>query len=230
MWVASEDPETRRGGLVVVIWPNPNTMIMPDPAMHLVFKKAIDAFPNRGCAMHLCLSDSFAFRLLRAQIGLALPQDLQHRLKVHLGKLQQHCIAILKVLLSQLSYDFAGTRTEIEYILQSFGIYVDQIPVTGSGNLKLQNLNRWIKLRKALENDQAAEHADCSGVSSKDNIIECPGSNDVIVSFRNNHGSYFEAHDYFRQCACFLTFFHAFLFLPFSFGREIKYICSILAI
>lgn len=92
MWVASEDLESRRGGLVIVIWPSPNAMIASDARLHIEFSKAIRGFPCRGCAMHVCLADNLAFRMLRAQIGLALPEDIQHRLKIHLGKLSCHCL------------------------------------------------------------------------------------------------------------------------------------------
>jgi hypothetical protein len=76
----------------------------------------------------------------------------------------------------------SGERTEIEYCLQSYGIYVDQIPLTGSGNVKLHYLHQWIKVRKAIESQNISTNYIITNGRYTGSIIECPGVTDVIVS------------------------------------------------
>jgi hypothetical protein len=80
-----------------------------------------------------------------------------------------------------------GERTEIEYSLQSYGIYVGQIPLTGSGSVKVQNCYQWIKVRKEIECQNAFRNS-VHGIYTG-SIVECPGVTDVIVSFIEQRGS-----------------------------------------
>ena len=63
---------------------------------------------------------------------------------------------------------------ELQYLVKGYGLPVDHIPLTETGNVKTQNLRLWLKLRSTLE-----EGKDLTS-SSSFNIIECPGSNDVL--------------------------------------------------
>jgi hypothetical protein len=63
-----------------------------------------------------------------------------------------------------------GEGLEILYKLMSYGIPVDLIPVTETGNVKTKHLAQWIKVRKAIE-------------SGSTHIVECPSMNDVIIRF-----------------------------------------------
>lgn len=84
-----------------------------------------------------------------------------------------------------------GDRTEISYQLLGFGIPVDLLPLTDSGNVKTKNLLQWIKVRKALEdsNNEKGTGAPLSKLFF-DNNIECPGLNDVIFRSGKNHMSH----------------------------------------
>ena len=62
-----------------------------------------------------------------------------------------------------------ATGVERRYSLQGFGIPVDTIPITDSGNIKKTYLYQWIKVRKMIE---AAED---------DSMILLPRSNDVLI-------------------------------------------------
>ena len=77
---------------------------------------------------------------------------------------------------------YQGERIEIEYNLQSYGIYVDQIPWTSSGSIKLQNLKQWMKVREAIESQRDETNNMNDYDSSIGIIVECPGMTDVIVS------------------------------------------------
>lgn len=69
---------------------------------------------------------------------------------------------------------FIGESVEVQYTLKSYGIPVELIPLTDTGNIKTIYLKQWIKLRKSLEAMQENRNA------GKVSIIECPGSHDVV--------------------------------------------------
>jgi hypothetical protein len=85
LWVAGEDVETQRRGLVVISWPRMDTVIL-DRNWVGTGQRAVRGFPVRGAALHLCLANTLAFRMLKAQIGLAMPKDVRKRFQFHLGK------------------------------------------------------------------------------------------------------------------------------------------------
>ena len=67
-----------------------------------------------------------------------------------------------------------GESVEVQYILRGYGIPVELIPLTDTGNIKTNYLKQWIKLRMNLE--ALNENGKLEQVS----IIDCPGSNDVV--------------------------------------------------
>ena len=88
----------------------------------------------------------------------------------------------------------AGDSMEIQYHLQGYGIPVDQIPITDTGNIKTKNLHQWIRVRKYLESSRndpyhAGLSSDSEGsfkpTDSMSEYIDCPNMNDVI--FRTKH-------------------------------------------
>lgn len=149
LWTAADDVETQLKGIVVIIWP------VSDITQHLhnkddmmkLQKKILKGSPVRVCAFHFCVPDSPIFHLLRTIFTLTLDRDKRSRLKFHVGQ-----------------------RTELQYSVGGYGIPVDHIPLTETGNVKTQNLRLWLNLRNIKEN----------GEEMAQNIIECPGSNDVL--------------------------------------------------
>lgn len=73
--------------------------------------------------------------------------------------------------ISFIPLSIAGQMIELQYLVKGYGVPVDHIPLTGTGNVKTQNLRVWLKLRSTLENPTE---------ESAGNIIECPYSNDVL--------------------------------------------------
>jgi hypothetical protein len=75
---------------------------------------------------------------------------------------------------------------ENQYNLHGYGIPVDQLPVTDTGNVKTKNLLQWIKVRKAWESSnrflisEDPLESSSSTSSSSSSTIECPGMNDVV--------------------------------------------------
>ena len=65
-----------------------------------------------------------------------------------------------------------GNPVEWRYALKAFGIPTEIIPTTDTGNIKLDNLKQWIKVMMYTERLAQEQR--------KNNIVECPGSNDVV--------------------------------------------------
>ena len=90
-----------------------------------------------------------------------------------------------------LNFVFLGDSMEIQYHLHGYGIPVDQIPITETGNIKTKNLFQWIRVRKYLESLRSCQtsnvHSDSesSAGSTIHLTIDCPNMNDVI--FRGKH-------------------------------------------
>jgi hypothetical protein len=66
------------------------------------------------------------------------------------------------------------------YILQSFGIPVDYIPVSFTGKVKEKYIKEWMRLRKFIEDERLSEDWT---PESKSSMIESPYLDDVV--FRN---------------------------------------------
>lgn len=75
-----------------------------------------------------------------------------------------------------------------------FGIPVDLLPLTGTGKVKVKNLQQWIKTRRVVEETQEGR------------LIECPYLNDVCFRFGMSYlshpgNSFFRAlvEEYFNE-------------------------------
>jgi hypothetical protein len=88
MWVAGEGVETQRRGIVVISWPRIDTVI-PNRNWVETVQRSVQGFPVRGVALHICLANTLAFRMLKAQIGLAMPKNVRRRFQFHLGKITE---------------------------------------------------------------------------------------------------------------------------------------------
>lgn len=90
----------------------------------------------------------------------------------------------------------SGTRTELLYQLMGYGIPIDLLPISQTGNIKKTSLLHWIRLRGMIELQQQQQQMGgsivpgfVSGIindSTDDDpidalsAIECPNLNDVI--------------------------------------------------
>lgn len=154
---ASEDVETQRKGITTIIWPGPKTPSR-DTASNLkvdrimFLKRVFECLPVRTCSLHFGIPDTPFFQLARTLFILSMPQHMQ-RMKFHFGE-----------------------NIERQYSIKSYGVPVELIPLTDTGNIKTTYLKQWMKLRRIIEVMKMTEGADKNSVS----IIECPGSNDVV--------------------------------------------------
>lgn len=83
-WVASEDVETQQKGLVSIFWPETHTM--PDKREVEEAERVFAAVPIRITALHQCLPDTPAARLVKAVVAISLDVETRTRMKFHSGK------------------------------------------------------------------------------------------------------------------------------------------------
>eukprot|EP00533_Pseudo-nitzschia_delicatissima_P002380 CAMPEP_0116089196 /NCGR_PEP_ID=MMETSP0327-20121206/6300_1 /TAXON_ID=44447 /ORGANISM="Pseudo-nitzschia delicatissima, Strain B596" /LENGTH=496 /DNA_ID=CAMNT_0003580379 /DNA_START=226 /DNA_END=1716 /DNA_ORIENTATION=- len=153
MWVAGNDFETQCKGIVVIIWPVSEIAITHlrnhnKEVLVRTQKKQLEGACARVCAFHFCVPPNPFFQVLRSVFAMTLDKKMRSRLKFHTGQM-----------------------TELQYLVKGYGIPVDLIPLTATGNVKTQNLRVWLKVRSTIENPEG---------ESAENVIECPGSNDVL--------------------------------------------------
>jgi hypothetical protein len=74
---------------------------------------------------------------------------------------------------------YDGMTTESIYALMSFGLPVQEIPLTSGGNIKTKNLLQWIKTRRAIDTCR-------QGGGTVPNIIIHPNTHDVLFSRGGN--------------------------------------------
>jgi hypothetical protein len=83
-WVAAEDVETQRNGIVNIFWPDELTFPLKRESEEA--DRVLTAVPGRITAMHQCLKDGPLFRLMNAVVILSLDVETKTRLKFHTGK------------------------------------------------------------------------------------------------------------------------------------------------
>lgn len=155
-WMAaSEDLESQRKGVVFLVWPGnfANVRKIPNQRDRALHTKCNDAAPIRVAAVHFCFPNEPFFHLLRSIMAMTMSLTYRLRLKFHVGE----CL-------------------ELQYLLKSYGIPTDLMPITDSGNIKTTHLKQWMRLRKIIEVGMTPD-----GIkTNKMSIMECPRSNDVI--------------------------------------------------
>mmetsp|Transcript_20007 Transcript_20007/g.36122 ORF Transcript_20007/g.36122 Transcript_20007/m.36122 type:complete len:474 (-) Transcript_20007:61-1482(-) len=151
--VVSEDVKTQQKGLVELIWPSGHLLQgIQDKEMTKESQRLNDGVPIRVSGFHLCLpsGNDFLNRVFKQLLLMMIGTELRRVARIH-----------------------NGTLIECEYVLQSYGIKTDDIPLTYTGTVKTLSLQRWIRYREALESGQLI--ADLGRPP-----IECPEVSDVV--------------------------------------------------
>jgi len=174
--------ESQRKGVVVIVIPGHKVLgndTMRDLERRLswiISRGKINDFvgsiiPMRIVAAHICLPEDAITRTLTSVYTMILSSWLP-KVKFHFGN-----------------------ALELRYKLQGYGIPIELIPSTDTGNIKSANLKQWIKLRRYLEwhvqqqetnfysseSESASDYeSSISNMTYPSHIVECPGSNDVI--------------------------------------------------
>jgi len=160
--VAGDDIESQQKGIIVLAWPNPDIaesfkLQYPINSGGRLVQMILQCVPVRVTAFHFCTpeNDPF-FKVVRSVFALSLGGK-RSRLKFHSGK-----------------------PTELRYQISSYGIPVDLLPLTSTGNVKTTYLKQWIRLRNSIEEDIVANGFQSTSTSTSEDSIECPGTSDVI--------------------------------------------------
>jgi hypothetical protein len=166
--VISEDEETQRHGLAMVFIGKDEgklETISRDCQLTVSLRNVLENLPFRLASNHQCMPYSPTRLLLRTLwvVFVASP-DQRVRTKSY-GD-----VALL----------------ETQYALMTFGIPVDQLPITSTGNVKVKNHLQWIKTRKAI--DKFREGLPAGNITKDCPIIAHPLKHDVLFSRGGNTG------------------------------------------
>ncbi|KAL3923130.1 MAG: hypothetical protein SGILL_001833 [Bacillariaceae sp.] len=157
--VLSEDVETQKNGLVFIFSTDASVLQdVNDPEYHQDWKDTVGAHPLRWSAFHLCLPPGPTYQLLKAFLLLTVGTS-QERVR---AKVYPDLISL-----------------ETQYKLMSFGIPIQELPISCTGTVKLKNLHSWIQSRMAI--DEARQQ----GFDTSSLILH-PGTRDVLFSKGGN--------------------------------------------
>jgi len=137
--IAVDDLESQQKGIVVVLWPDrdiANTIKSRHPIINSsqLYGTIFKAVPVRVSAFHFCTPDTIPFfKVLRSVFVLVVDKVDRSRVKFHTGE-----------------------SVELQYQMSSYGLPVDLLPLTPTGNIKTTYLKQWLKLRKIVEQNITA--------------------------------------------------------------------------
>jgi len=130
--VLAEDVTTQRNGLVTIHLMSEDVWgIMGGankPQFSNLFLSVFESCPLRFSAIHICFPEKLLYRLLKPLVLLLVGNEGRKTMRVH-----------------------SGTTMEINYSLSSFGVRLDDIPMTYSGTIKTRQHMRWMKVRAAVD-------------------------------------------------------------------------------
>lgn len=187
-WVASEDVETQQKGVVIVAWPsNENDVsgevdweksIRPQLNQRLRYlqMKMDEAMPLRVTSQQAYYKDTPFFHALSTLYYIGMDSHSRTLYKPHYGE-----------------------NIELRYMLSSYGIPEQLLPLSNTGTVKTSNHSRWINaLRSRADRELHKETTSNLGAEQEVEIVDCPGSRDVIFrkgpTYKNNPGNM-----YFRE-------------------------------
>jgi len=157
----TNDVDTQRKGIVIVVWCQDDGGFPLDlfskPMHKWPHKQMCQARTMRASAVHLCGPNTAFYKLLQK---LAFSSFLGHHDKMD-ARFRIH----------------VGEPTEIQYVMRSYGIPTNTIPIRfSSRTIKLVYFNQWLWIRHYIEQGFA--------------IVECPGIYDVLVRQRGKANMY----------------------------------------
>ena len=186
MWASGDDVESQQKGLILLLWPAPDIsksikIKYPMNNGGELVKKVLQCVPMRVAAFHFCTpgNDPF-FQVLRSVFAWTLAcGNKRSRLRFH-----------------------SGQSVELMYNISGYGIPVDLLPLTSTGNVKTTYLKQWIRLRIALEEDILSGKTYLTSISNGhcDNTMGGIGNglgNGIIIN-SPSHPYQYHRHKYNR--------------------------------
>lgn len=145
-WTAGNDVMTQRRGLVLIVWFDQKFKIPRRPKKPEYKDHAIHS--TRLSALHMCTPDTPFYRFRAAVAKMRVGRSRRN--------LQHH----------------AGNSMENRYALQSYGIPVEQMPISYTGKIKLKCIEQWVAARITIEYSK--------DIPVPNKVIEYPDPNDVV--------------------------------------------------
>jgi hypothetical protein len=159
----------------VTLWSGDPRMAEQFQGFNKTLADIMHSDPIRYSAIHICLPSGPLYNFIRAAIFMNVLATGRSRSMVHEGKecpfmLQQlggsrHAFASLTFCLPFLEI----TNVQCSYSLMSFGIPVQQLPITSTGNIKTKPVLKWLKAVAEQDKNPNA-------------IIIYPHVNDILFS------------------------------------------------
>jgi hypothetical protein len=180
--IIAEDIETQKKGVVGIAELREDVFAdLTNSATRSAYKAILDSLPVRFSAVHLILNfpDGPLYSLIKSAVILGLFGSEE--------RVRTKC------------YD--GMTTETIYALMSFGLPVQEIPLTNGGNIKTRNLLQWIKSRRAIDTCRQ------SGLTVS-NIIFHPNTHDVLFS-RGGNAQHLGNRDFHQYLAVMNSTYNA---------------------
>jgi hypothetical protein len=127
---ALDDEETQKSGAVCIHHGTDWDFDVMDAKLLEFFSKVpgmMKCIPLRLQGFHFCYNNS-KLRSIFSLMQLGVSKEIRHRMRVHYG-----------------------SQVECHYKLMTFGIPVEQLPVTHDGELRLTGHNKWLARRQKIE-------------------------------------------------------------------------------
>jgi len=177
--------ECHQKGVVVVYFPSwqHQLELVPTPLQRTklqVQSQVAHIVPLRIVCLHACFPNTQLYQVYGKVLAMLLSSTWQSRTKIHVG-----------------------SPVEWRYALQSYGIPTEFIPLTHTGNIKLDKWKQWMKCKTYTEqldtqererthnnNNNTSSSGEATSAASAaaaavrnqhlQTIVECPGSTDVL--------------------------------------------------
>jgi hypothetical protein len=185
--VVSDDVESQKLGFVYILSADVKFLGKELEQLYDPVSRAENVFlnnclPVRACAFHFCLPNdgSLAHQLIWAIIMVQLGSAKRVRTRFHNPAAGAPGMGGL-------------TSTEVLYRLMTYGINVQDLPITSGGQIKTKNHLQWIKTRKAIEfvcemkstraeqEQQHHQELPSAHAAVLQSIIVHPGIHDVLL-------------------------------------------------
>jgi hypothetical protein len=145
--ILAEDITTQRNGIVSIsVVQNGGEDVQlrmenegPDKFRQL-FTKVLYGAPCRFTGVHICFQQSSSGSSSNFVDGFFMRNMIRPLFLFIIGKPGRKVLRI-----------HSGSSIECDYSLKTFGIQVDDIPLTHTGTVKVKNHSRWIKVRSAMD-------------------------------------------------------------------------------
>eukprot|EP00429_Kryptoperidinium_foliaceum_P009693 CAMPEP_0176003292 /NCGR_PEP_ID=MMETSP0120_2-20121206/1098_1 /TAXON_ID=160619 /ORGANISM="Kryptoperidinium foliaceum, Strain CCMP 1326" /LENGTH=559 /DNA_ID=CAMNT_0017335929 /DNA_START=308 /DNA_END=1987 /DNA_ORIENTATION=- len=163
MSIVEDDEETQKRGAVSLLWFYHGQIryykdydeLAPD-----MNKPWLPLSPLK--AVHVCVNPESTLKRLTARYSIAVsPEDMRYNMRLHVGSF-----------------------TEIQYALTTFGIPMDDIPITQSGVAKAKVFHRWIEKRRYKERILMEKEREAGApvhFLDLDTMIDVPTNQDVLL-------------------------------------------------